>query len=113
MNDDYLMAWIGYFVSAAILMLVVWRITLFIKSTDIKTVVRVLFFVLFFTPVPLESGSSFWAPAFMAALIDSVTVSGEAAIARLWPLLGAMLTAVLLSFAWRMFSYKKVSVNNS
>lgn len=107
MNSDYAMAWGWYLVSAIALMLVVWRMSSVIRIKDLRTVLRVLALAVLFTPAQLEVGSSYWAPAFMAALIDTVTISTEAGLSRLWLLLLVMFVLVVLSFLWRIKRYKR------
>ena len=111
MGDDYFLAWACYVVSALALLLVLWRLLSWMHLKDTRNVIVVMGFAFLFTPVPLEPASSYWAPAFMAALIDFVTVDVEAGLSRLWPMLIAMFVAVLLSFAARLYIHKRKAQN--
>ena len=105
--DDYLFAWCLYAISAFFLMLVCWRLTAFIGQADLRSVLRAVSFTLLVLPAQIDPELSYWAPAIMAILMESVTISLDAATKRLWPLLAAMLLAVVLSLIWRYLLRKK------
>lgn len=105
--NDYLFAWGLYTVSASFLMFVCWRITTVIKHADVRSVLRALGFVILVLPAQIDPSMSYWAPAIITILMESVTISMDAAISRSWPLLAAMLLAVLLSLFWRYLLRRK------
>ena len=106
MLSDIAFAWLCYGLSALTLIYVLWRMLSWMGFKEFRQVATVIVGAFLFTPVPVEPGSDDWAPAFMAVLIDLVTVSTEAAMSRLWPMLIVMLVMVVLSFAWRIYRYK-------
>ena len=105
--DDYFFAWCLYAVSACFLMLVCWRITDFIGHADTRSVLRALGFTLLILPAQIDPQLPYWAPAIITILMESVTISLDAAINRLWPMLAAMVFAVTLSLCWRYLLRKK------
>lgn len=113
MGEDYLWAWLAYAVSAVFLYLAFWRFSRLIGLRDLRLILRALVLAILVTPVPLEPGSAYWAPAFIAALIDFVTQGVTAGLSRLWYLLIAMLTAVVLSFLWRLKTTNKTQASAS
>ncbi|MCR8921741.1 hypothetical protein NO559_03095 [Dasania sp. GY-MA-18] len=109
MAGDYLLAWGSYVTAALLLLLLLWRMTAAIKLIDLRIILVILAAALLFTPVPVEPGSAYWAPAFMAALIDAVTIGAEAGIKRLWPILIVMLLLVVLSLIARVLRHRQKS----
>jgi hypothetical protein len=95
--SDYQIAWLVFGLSAGFLMFVVWRLTAFIGLLDLRVVLRVIAAVLLFFPAYIDGSPSYWTPAFIAVLLELVTVSIDAGLARLWPLLAAMLLGVIAS----------------
>lgn len=108
-TDDYFLAWCLYAVSAGFLMLVCWRLTAFIRYADFRSVLRAVGFTILILPAQIDPESSYWAPAITTILLESVTINLEAAVARLWPLLTAMLFSVVLSLLWRYLLRKKAA----
>lgn len=107
MSNNYISAWVWYLLSAGILQWLVWHLSRFLKHRDIRMILNILSLCILFTPVPVAGDSAYWAPVFMAALIDTITLSVNAGLQRLWVLLSVMLLAVLVSFGWRVLRYKK------
>lgn len=107
--NDYWFAWCLYAVSAFFLMLACWRLTALIEKADLRSVLRAMSFTLLVLPAQVDPELSYWAPAVTTILIEAVTINLEAATTRLWPLLTAMLFAVLLSLLWRYLLAKKTA----
>lgn len=107
--DDYLFAWVLYGVSATFLMLVCWRLTAYIGQADLRSVLRALGFTLLVFPSQVDPQMSYWAPAIITVLMEAVTISIDASVARLWPLLVGMLAAVILSLLWRYLLRRKTA----
>ncbi|WP_019530202.1 hypothetical protein [Dasania marina] len=106
MAADYLLAWGCYVAATLLLLLMLWRVTAGIKLLDLRFILLILAAALLFTPVPIAAGSNYWAPAFMAALIDTVTMGIDGGVKRLWPILVVMLLLVSLSLLWRLLRTK-------
>ena len=109
MSDDTLLAWGVYIAASLFLALAAFRITAGLKYGGLRMVLRVLAVCLLITPAQLDGSSSNWVPAFIAVLLDEVTIGSDAAIERLWPLLAAMLAALLVSLGWRYMRAGKQS----
>lgn len=107
--SDYYISWGIYWVAVAVAQFLLWRGLTIIKSQPIKILIQLLLFALLITPVPLESGQSYWVPAFMAAIMEGLNIGFEAALPRLWPILVMMLVLVSLAVAWQAYWLRRQS----
>ena len=106
MMSDYGLAWVFYIAAGCALLAVLWRLLCWFKLKDSRQLVMALAVVFLFTPVAVGTDGSFWAPAFMAAGIDLITVDAAAALNRLWPMLIVMFLVVLGLLAFKVYKNK-------
>ncbi|MGK0442256.1 MAG: hypothetical protein ACJA0N_002064 [Pseudohongiellaceae bacterium] len=107
MGSDYVFAWSCYIASSITLIVVLWHLLIWFGLKETQNLICALAAVFLFTPVPVTTDSSYWAPAFMAAVIDLVASGTEAALNRIWPLLIVMFVVVLLTITWRIYQSKQ------
>ena len=105
--NDAVIAWLCYWVSAAFLLLVVWRLTAGIRSVDVRAVLLLIAAALLLTPARLQAGSPDWVPALMAMGMDTLSYGIDTALPRLWLML-LILSGLLLSYALlRRFVFRR------
>lgn len=104
MTDNFHLAWIIYLVAVAISLVLVWLAVRRVLGPDTRRVLLLCLFAFLVVPARIEPGSEFWAPAFMAALMEAIDKGVDVALQRLWPTFVTMLALVLLSLVWRLRS---------
>ncbi|ARU57386.1 MAG: hypothetical protein MI864_25990 [Pseudomonadales bacterium] len=116
LDSGYTAVWIGYLCSSALLCVVFWRMTRFIRWWGVRRFLRLAVAVLLFTPIWLPSDEDWLAPAFMALGYELYAGNQETVELSLKliaaGLIGAMLL-VKLEFILRKFFGKNEAVEPS
>ena len=92
---EYVLAWAVYLLAVAAAQVLCWRVTRPLPWADARRVIQICIFALLITPARLQPSDSYWAPAFMAAIMDGLNEGSEQALSRLWPILATMLVLLL------------------
>ena len=100
---EYYLCWGVYLLAVAASQLLLWRVLVVISNKEVKTVLQLSLLAILITPAVLEPGQAYWVPAFMAALMEGLNEGPDAALLRIWPILGVMLALITLSFIWRLY----------
>lgn len=106
LQNDYYVIWMVYLAASVAGLLIVWRIGSWFTNKEVRRVLVLCTVAVVWTPYPLSDHSGYWAPAFMAMLLEAISNGVESAIQRAIPILLVMLGLVLCSAAWRMFADK-------
>jgi hypothetical protein len=70
--EEYIMGWGIYLFSVIALLAVFWKMTRFITWGYIKDCIRLFAAVFLLLPITIESGSYYWAPAWIKALLNII-----------------------------------------
>ena len=92
----YLIFWSAYLFAAMGLCFVFWRLSRRYLIKELAYILRALFFALLFTPWYVIPDAKLLAPAFMISLLDTITISGEAGIRAMVPVVLSMISALIL-----------------
>ena len=96
---DYTTAWVVYGLAGIVLAVLSWMQLRKLRPRELGWLLQFWFMALMFTPWYVEEGGTVRAPALIIFVMDAVTVSREAAIRALIPLVMALLLGVLLTIA--------------
>jgi hypothetical protein len=111
--EKYMMGWGIYLFATIALLAVFWKMTRFIKWVYIKDCVRLLAAVFLLLPITIESGSYYWAPAWIKALLNIIFSNLDVfwPIARLFLLVlcSTYLVYFLLSFCLSLITKLRTS----
>jgi hypothetical protein len=108
---DYTTAWVVYLVAGVVLALLSWRLLRKLRPRELGWLLQCWFIALMFTPWYVEEGGTVRAPALIIFVMDAVTVSRDAAIRALIPLVLSLLlgvaVTVVLSMGYRLLRRRK------
>lgn len=103
---DYTNAWVVYGVAGIVLAGLAWMQLRKLRPRELGWLLQLWFMALIFTPADVNLGGTVRAPALIIVVMDAITVSREAAIRALIPLvialLGALLLTLLLGIGYRL-----------
>ena len=108
-TGGYYVAWVIYLAAVVVAQLLLRRSLRPVKGQQLKILLQLFLFALLITPVPLEPGQSYWLPAFMAALMESLNLGVDALWPRLWPIFFTMLLLLCLLAGWRAYRLRRQS----
>lgn len=94
---DYTMAWVVYSVAALVFAWLCWRVLRKLPWRELAWLLQCWVLALLFTPSYVTSGESLMAPALLVFVMDAITVSRDAAIRSLIPLVMALAAGVLVT----------------
>ena len=101
-NDDYLLSWGIYLLSAMVCLFIWWRMTRPVAWAVLRGWLRVSVAVLLLLPLSAYEGSQSMAPAVMALVFESMTMGVDASGRGGYPLLMTITAACLLVFLYHM-----------
>ena len=94
--SDAAAAWLAYYGSVCLLLLVLWRLLYRVKSAHIRRLILLIAAFLIATPVPTGEDFGHWSPGLIAALLEFIMGGTSAALPLLWPVLLVTLLAVVI-----------------
>jgi len=94
---DYTNAWVVYGLAGMVLAWLAWTQLRRLRPRELGWLLQLWFMALMFTPADVDLGGSVRAPALIIVVMDAITVSREAAIRVLIPLVIALLAGLLLT----------------
>lgn len=100
LSNGYFIAWGIYALAVVMAQLLFWRLCRSIAHADLRLVLQFCLFALLVTPARLEQPLGYWAPAFMAALMDGLNYGLDQVLERLWPVLVSLLLLLLGRILW-------------
>jgi hypothetical protein len=102
-ENDYFVTWMLYLAASVGGLVVVWRMCQVFSSVEVRRVILLCCAAILWTPAKLQTVENHhWVPAFMAALMESMSTGSDAVISRGWPILLVMVVLLLLSIAGRL-----------
>lgn len=108
---DYQMAWIVYLIAAAGLSLLAWMFLRKYFWRDLAMLLQLWLMTLLFVPWYVFPDEKFMAPAFIVAIMDTITINREAGLRALTPLIMALVAAffasLLLSVVYHIWKHKR------
>lgn len=96
---DYTTAWVVYGLAGVVLAILSWTQLRKLRPRELGWLLQFWFMALMFTPWAVEEGGTVRAPALIIFVMDAITVSREAAIRALIPLVMTLLLGVLVTIA--------------
>ena len=94
---DYRLAWIVYVVAGTVFSFLCWRVLQRYVLREIAYILECLLLALLFTPAFVVEDQRIMAPALIVFLMDAITISPEASIRALIPLVLALMASLLVA----------------
>lgn len=94
---DYRLAWIIYVVAGTVFSFLAWRVLQRYLLREFAYVLQCLLLALLFTPAFVLEDQRIMAPALIVFLMDAITISPQASIRALIPLVLALLASLLIA----------------
>ncbi|MGI1677530.1 MAG: hypothetical protein K6L75_02275 [Cellvibrionaceae bacterium] len=116
-SDEYLWGWVLYALASIGLMVVWWFMTRWISFQVIRNTLRVIVAAALLMPYPVDSESSFLAPAIIITFVEGLFVRGgtydRAGIPLLIAIIGAAAFYAIVSILWNIFWEKRKGNSSS
>jgi hypothetical protein len=105
MENEYLTSWLIYLSAALGAHLLLWRVLVVFSNTRWIHYSHCLLAAVLFTPVSLEldGRSGYLVPAFMAALMDGLNDGFDAALPKIWLMLGFFVALIFFTLLFRVY----------
>ena len=94
---DYRLAWIVYVVAGTVFSFLCWRVLQRYLVREIAYVLQCMLLALLFTPAFVVEDQRIMAPAVIVFLMDAITISPEASIRALIPLVLALMASLIVA----------------
>jgi len=110
---DFYLAWVIYLLAVLCSQLLWWRITAGFKRQELRSLLQITVLAVLITPAqlgPVEGHGSYWAPAFITAIMEGLGGDGEAALARLLPMLALLLVLTAVSLVWKLYRRRNTGI---
>lgn len=102
--EDYVMAWSFYVGGSLVIMFGWWQITKGMGNHYVKNLLRIVAFVLLFTPHSVDPGETLMAPALFVTVLDPLfTVDGD-------PLRAGRPLAMVLAVAIGLYLFFEIAI---
>jgi hypothetical protein len=115
--QEYIIGWGVYLFAVVALLFVYWRMTRFIIWRHARDCARLSGAVFLLLPVTIDSGSYFWAPAWIKALLNIIFVNPDVywPVARLFllALFSTYLVYFLLSFFISLINKGRTNITSN
>ncbi len=117
-QNEYLLAWTIYLSSFAIAYGVFWFISAKLPFRELRQLLRIVLAVFFLVPWTTDTAHSYWSPAWMISISDSLLLGTKAFWRAGLALVLALIFAVLIStfislFLWFRSRKKSIDTDTS
>ena len=96
-STNYWIAWIAYALAGGLFCIVLWKVTCFQHRRVLKYCLRAVTIAIIATPWYVSDSGEVMAPALIIALMDAITISGEAGVRAFVPLLLSVILSLVLA----------------
>lgn len=107
--EEYFKAWLMYLGGVVLMMGCWWYLTHFIRWREVRQLARVIVGVLLCVPWYTDTTGGYMAPAFIIAIVDSLTIDSQAFWRAGTPLLIALIGAIVISLGWHLWRWHRES----
>lgn len=108
--EEYIIGWGVYLFSAIVLLFVFWRMTRFIPWRCFRDCVRLSAAVFLLLPTVIDSGSYYWAPAWIKALLNIIFANLDV----FWPIARLFLIALCSTYlVYFLLSFIASAINKA
>ncbi|MFT5579940.1 MAG: hypothetical protein ACI9WS_002700 [Paraglaciecola psychrophila] len=109
LGNEFYLAWVIYLAAVLLAQLLLWKLTVGFKRQELGALLRLSALAVLITPAKLDAAEgpgSYWAPAFITAMMEGLGGESEAALGRLLPMLALLLVLVVISLLWKLLRRK-------
>jgi len=106
LGNDFYLTWVIYLLAVLCALLLLWKLSAGFKHDELRSLLQISALAILITPAQLgavEGHGSYWAPAFITAIMEGLGGDGGAALGRLLPMLALLLVLIVVSLVWKLY----------